>query len=165
MADKTFVEKLNEIRLAGLREASESRDVDALMSWHSKDATFVAPGQNISLEGRDAVQEFYAMAYDSMPTFKILESKSTGHTPEFVACEMTCEGQVGIDLPGLGAKAGETVTHVGVSLFWWRWEGDGEWEGSLSQEAVRGWKIIEEHAYYQVGVISDRGSGNKKLAS
>ncbi|KAI1266413.1 hypothetical protein F5Y18DRAFT_425655 [Xylariaceae sp. FL1019] len=153
MAHKTLVERLNDIRLAGLRQASEKRDVDALMSWHSKDATFVAPGQNIVLKGRDAIRGFYTIAYDSMPTFKVLESSSTGHTAEFVACEMRCEGRAGIDLPGLGVKAGETVTHVGVSLFWWGWEGDDEeWDGSLSEEAVRGWKIVEEHAYYQVGV-------------
>lgn len=113
-------------------------------------------GQNIVLQGREAVRGFYTTVYNGMPTFKIIESKSTGFTPEFVACEMKCEGQVGNDLPGLGFKAGDTVTHIGVSLFWWRWEGEGKWDGSLSEEVVRGWKIVEEHAYYQIEVS---GSG------
>jgi hypothetical protein len=177
MASKTVVEKLNEIRLAGLQQASESRDVDALMSWHSKDATFYVPGtmnkrtltrrrltrylgQSILLKGREAVREFYANVYNGMPTFKVTESKSTGFTPEFVACEMKCEGQVGNDLPGMGFKAGDIVTHIGVSLFWWKWEGEGEWDGSLSEDVVRGWKVVEEHAYYQVEV-GGRGSENR----
>ncbi|KAI8623351.1 hypothetical protein F5Y19DRAFT_458915 [Xylariaceae sp. FL1651] len=164
MADNTLIERLNEIRFAALRQASESRDVEALMSWHSKDATFVGKGQNICLKGRDAVREFYAMTYKSMPAFRITESKFTAHTLEFVACEMKCDGQAGIDLPGLGAKAGETVTLTGVSLFWCRWEGDGEWDGNLSEEVVKGWKIIEEHAYYHVEV-SGREPGNKDHTS
>jgi hypothetical protein len=36
-----------------------------------------------------------------------------------------------------------------VSLFWWRWEGKGEeWNGDVSEDAVRGWKVIRERAYY-----------------
>jgi hypothetical protein len=64
---------------------------------------------------------------------------------------MKCEGQVGADLPAVGLKAGETASYIGVSLFWWRWEGDGEaWDGSLSEDSVRGWKVVEEHAYHQI---------------
>ena len=105
----------------------------------------------ITREGIDAIREFYAQAYFTMPTFRITEPKITGFTPEFVVAEMRCEGKVAIDLPHAGLKAGETMHLVGVSLFWWRWEGEGaEWDGSLSDEAVRGWKIVRERSYYNV---------------
>ena len=100
-------------------------------------------------EGIDAIREFYTQAYSAMPTFRIIEPKATGFTPEFVAAEMRCEGEAVIDLPHAGLKAGETLRLVGVSLFWWRWEGEGaQWDGSLSDEAVRGWKIVHERSYY-----------------
>ena len=95
------------------------------------------------------MREFYAQAYWAIPTFRGSNEGTTGFTPEFVACEMKCEGEPAIDLPHLGAKAGETLSWTGVSLFWYRWEGNGEeWDGSLSDEAVRGWKIIRERAYH-----------------
>ena len=103
----------------------------------------------ISCEGIDAVRNFYAQAYASIPTFRITDPKITGFTPEFVAAEMKCEGEAAIDLPHIGLKAGETMHLVGVSLFWWKWEGEGaQWDGSLSDEAVRGWKIVQERSYY-----------------
>jgi hypothetical protein len=40
MYSQEAIQALNEARLASVREASEKRDVDALMSWHSKDAVF-----------------------------------------------------------------------------------------------------------------------------
>ena len=84
-----------------------------------------------------------------MPSFRIFDPKITGLTPDFVACEMKCEGATAIDLPHLGLKAGEIMRLVGVSLFWWKWEGEGaQWDGSLSDEALRGWKIVRERAYY-----------------
>lgn len=95
------------------------------------------------------MRKFYAAAYEAIPSFKIDEAKTTGFTPEFVVSEMKCEGVVGCDLPYRGLKAGDTLKLTGVNLFWWRWEGPTEaWDGSLSEEAVRGWKIYEEHAYY-----------------
>lgn len=127
---------------------------------------------NISHNGIDAIRAFYTQAYAAMPTFRITTEpkQATGFTPEFATAEMRCEGEIAIDLPphhpaGL-TKAGETLHMVGVSLFWWRWEGhqgeeghegkgegEGEggaeeWDGSLSDEAVRGWKIVRERAYY-----------------
>ena len=110
----------------------------------------------VSREGIDAIREFYTQAYSAMPTFRITEPKTTGFTPEFVACEMRCEGEAVIDLPHAGLKAGETLRLVGVSLFWWRWEGEGaQWDGSLSDEAVRGWKIVHERSYYN---FTNKGS-------
>jgi hypothetical protein len=104
---------------------------------------------NISLQGWDAIYDFYKAGYKAMPTFKILDPKTTGFTPEFVACEMKCEGITAVDLPQAQLQAGETLRLTGVSLFWWRWEGPGvNWDGSLSEEAVRGWKITEERAYF-----------------
>ena len=44
MYSQETIQALNEARLAGLREASEKRDVDALMSWHAKDAVFTDAG-------------------------------------------------------------------------------------------------------------------------
>lgn len=47
MHNQETIEALNEARLAGLREASEKRDVDALMSWHAKDAVFTDVGTEL----------------------------------------------------------------------------------------------------------------------
>ena len=75
--------------------------------------------------------------------------KLTGPTPEFMAVEMECEGKADSDQPAWGLKAGDSLKLKGVSLFWWKWEGSGsEWDGSLDDEVVRGWKIVEEHAYH-----------------
>ena len=84
-----------------------------------------------------------------MPKFKVSELQTSGHA-EFVASEGKCEAQVAIDFPEKGMKAGDTLKLTVVSLFWWRWEGSGEeWDGSLSEEAIRGWKLFKEHAYVQ----------------
>ena len=40
MHSQEAIQALNEARSVSLREASEKRDVDALMSWHAKDAVF-----------------------------------------------------------------------------------------------------------------------------
>jgi ketosteroid isomerase-like protein len=133
------IQSLHAARLAGLRAASESRNVDALMSWHSKDGVFTDVVNNITHSGIDAIRAFYTGAYAMMPTFRITPTKVTGPTPEFVAAEMRCEGET---------AGGETMRLVGVSLFWWRWEGEREWDGSLGDEGVRGWKIVRERAYY-----------------
>ena len=96
------------------------------------------------------MREFYTKAYEPFPIFRISNAKITGFTPEFTTGEMRCELGVLEDTPNLGLKAGDVMTMMGVSLFWWRWEGNGdEWDGSLSEDQVRGWKIIEEHAYYK----------------
>jgi hypothetical protein len=119
------------------------------MSIFSSESLTQIAVNNISLQGWDAIHDFYAAGYKAMPTFKILDPKTTGFTPEFVACEMKCEGITAVDLPQAQLQAGETLRLIGVSLFWWRWEGPGEnWDGSLSEEAVRGWKITEERAYF-----------------
>ena len=44
MGTNNAVQTLIETRMANLKEASEKRDVDALMSWQSKDTTFTDPG-------------------------------------------------------------------------------------------------------------------------
>jgi len=156
MHSQEAIQALIEARFASLREASEKRDVDALMSWHAKDAVFNDVVNGVSREGIDAIREFYTQAYSAMPTFRITEPKTTGFTPEFVAAEMRCEGEAVIDLPHAGLKAGETLRLVGVSLFWWRWEGEGaQWDGNLSDEAVRGWKIVRERSYYN---FTNKGS-------
>ena len=45
MATRETIQALNDIRLAGLKEASEKRDVNQLMSWHSEDAIFTDVGK------------------------------------------------------------------------------------------------------------------------
>ena len=45
MATRGAIQALNDIRLAGLKEASEKRDVNQLMSWHSEDAIFTDAGK------------------------------------------------------------------------------------------------------------------------
>jgi ketosteroid isomerase-like protein len=47
MYSQGTIEALNKVRLAGLQEASEKRDVDALMSWHSEDAVFTDVGTDV----------------------------------------------------------------------------------------------------------------------
>ena len=44
MPSPEAVRALIDARNASLREASEKRDVDALMSWHAKDAVFTDVG-------------------------------------------------------------------------------------------------------------------------
>jgi ketosteroid isomerase-like protein len=44
MHSQEAIQTLIEARLVSLREASEKRDVDALMSWHAKDAVFTDVG-------------------------------------------------------------------------------------------------------------------------
>ena len=44
MHSQEAIQALIVARLASLREASEKRDVDALMSWHAKDAVFTDGG-------------------------------------------------------------------------------------------------------------------------
>jgi hypothetical protein len=104
--------------------------------------------RNFSIVGLEALREFYANAYDAIPKFKISNFEITSVNPEFVVCEMNCEGVAAKDLPHLELKTGDVLKTTGVSLFWWRWEGEGnEWDGSLSEEGVRGWKIVQERAY------------------
>lgn len=103
------------------------------------------------LKGWDNIHAFYAQAYKMIPVFRVAPSRTTAPTPEFVASEMSCEGEVGMDILALGLKAGDTMKLKGVSLFWWKWEGDGEWNGELSEEKLRHWKIAEETAYFLPG--------------
>ena len=78
----------------------------------------------------------------------MVESKATAPTAEFVAAEIICEGVPGFDMPAFDIKKGEKLRLEGVSLFWWKWEGPGDdWDGSLGEEQLRGWKIVEEHVY------------------
>lgn len=104
---------------------------------------------NISLSGFEAIHSFYSKAYEAIPTFKVDVVKITGPSPDFTVCEMRCEGDVAVDMPHMGLKSGDKLKLVGVSLFWWRWEGGPEgWNGSLDEQSVRGWKIIAERAYH-----------------
>jgi hypothetical protein len=92
----------------------------------------------------------YQGYYAAVPKFEVIPLQVTGSTPEFVVSEMTCKGVAGFDLPAMGLKAGDTLELIGASLFWWKWEGEGEqWDGSLADEAIRGWKITHERVYFQ----------------
>lgn len=62
---------------------------------------------------------------------------------------MECEGTAAVSLQQMGLEAGATFKLRGVSLFWWRWEGERDaWNGSLDDESLRGWKIVQENAYH-----------------
>lgn len=47
MQNQEEIQALLEARSQSLQEASEKRDVDALMSWHAKDAVFTDVGTEI----------------------------------------------------------------------------------------------------------------------
>jgi ketosteroid isomerase-like protein len=50
MHSQEAIQALIAARLASVREASEKRDVDALMSWHAKDAVFHDVGMEAERE-------------------------------------------------------------------------------------------------------------------
>lgn len=103
----------------------------------------------VSVSGADAIRNFYANAWKAIPAFSIESVKVTAPTPDFTAGEMRCEGEVAVDLPHLGLRAGDRLKLVGVSLFWWKWVGDPKgWTGSVDEESLRGWKIAAERAYF-----------------
>lgn len=167
MAPKDTVQQLINRRNELLQKASEARNVDELVKWYSKDATFCnictsntprttsnfpnsKTYQNLTITGTQALHDFYSSTYTAIPTFKITSAVSTG-TAEFVASELECQGTAGVALPQMGIAKGASFKLKGVSLFWWRWEGGGEeWGGGLDEESVKGWKIVRENAYHQV---------------
>ncbi|KAH0592268.1 hypothetical protein MHUMG1_10014 [Metarhizium humberi] len=147
MATQENIQRLIQIRNARLQAASEARDVDALMKWQAADTTFTDKVHGTVVSGWDAVRDHYAQMYRAMPTFRILRSETTGYTPEFVVGEFECEAVAGADMPQLGVTKGDVIRIKAVSLFWWRWQGKGEWTGALDDEAVGGWKIYRERVY------------------
>ncbi|KAF2165676.1 hypothetical protein M409DRAFT_23966 [Zasmidium cellare ATCC 36951] len=150
MASKDTIQQLINRRNELLQKASETRNVNDLIKWYSKDATFCNVYQNLTITGTQALREFYTSAYTAIPTFKITSAVSTG-TAEFVASELDCQGMAGVALPQMGIQKGASFKLKGVSLFWWRWDGEGEeWGGGLDEESVKGWKIVRENAYHQV---------------
>lgn len=185
MADTESIRALHETRLQRLKAASEKRDVDELMTWYSQDAIFEDPGKPAvpgadspsslhdtlradmplsaangkKIVGADRIREMYQGAYKAIPKFEILGSKLTGSGADFVVTEMRCKGIAAFDLP-TGLKAGDTLDLTGASLFWWKWEGNGEWDGSLTDEAIRGWKIIHERVYFQPSNFQGAGTGS-----
>ncbi|KID83824.1 hypothetical protein MGU_08909 [Metarhizium guizhouense ARSEF 977] len=152
MATQENIQRLIQIRNARLQEASEARDVDALMKWQAADTTFTDKVNGTVFSGWDAVRDHYAQMYRAMPTFRILRSETTGYTPEFVVGEFECEAVAGADMPQWGVKKGHVLRIKAVSLFWWRWQGKGEWTGELDDEAVGGWKIYRERVYSMPGL-------------
>ncbi|OAQ59458.1 snoaL-like domain-containing protein [Pochonia chlamydosporia 170] len=151
MATQENIQHLIHVRNARLKEASEARDVDALMKWQAADTTFTDKVNGVAVSGWDAVRDHYAKIYLAMPTFRILQSEATGYTPEFVVGEFECEAVAGADMPQWGVKKGDALRMKAVSMFWWRWEGKGEWTGALDDEAVSGWKIYRERLYSMPG--------------
>jgi len=96
-----------------------------------------------------AIKSFFTTAMQSMSSMRILEDSTSGSTPDFVAWEMLVEVTYNIDEPALGIKKGSKARLRGLGLQWWRWEGEGkEWNGDLSEEGIRGWKIVKENDYF-----------------
>ncbi|PWI64551.1 hypothetical protein PCL_09564 [Purpureocillium lilacinum] len=150
MATQENIQPLIQIRQARLKEASEARDVDALMKWQAADTTFTDKVTGTVVSGWDAVRDHYAKIFLAMPTFRILQPETTGYTPEFVVSELECEAIPGEDMPQWGVKKGEVLRMKAISMFWWRWEGKGEWTGALDDEAISGWKIYRERSPGQI---------------
>ncbi len=96
-----------------------------------------------------AVRSFFTKATQSMSSMKILEDSTSGSTPDFVAWEMLTEITYNVDEPALDIKKGSKAKLRGLTLQWWRWEGDGkQWNGDLSERGIRGWKILKENDYF-----------------
>lgn len=58
MATQENIQRLIQIRNAGLQAASEARDVDALMKWQAADTTFTDKGAPTPTLDRDDVFAF-----------------------------------------------------------------------------------------------------------
>ena len=96
-----------------------------------------------------AVRSFFTKATQSMSSMKILEDSTSGSTPDFVAWEMLTEITYNVDEPALDIKKGSKAKLRGLTLQWWRWEGDGKrWNGDMSERGIRGWKILKENDYF-----------------
>lgn len=59
MATQESIQRLIQIRNARLKEASEARDVDALMKWQAADTTFTDKGAPTLILGCDYVLCFF----------------------------------------------------------------------------------------------------------
>ena len=106
----------------------------------------------------DTTRSFFTTACESMSSMKILEDSTSGTSPDFVAWEMLTEVTYNVDEPALGIKKGSRAKLRGLSLQWWRWEGEGkEWKGDLSEEGIRGWKIVKENDYFVTLKVGAKG--------
>ena len=104
------------------------------------------------------IRTFFASNFPSMQRMQILEDRTSG-TPTNCAWELLLEIVFDVDEPKMGIVKGEKTLIRGVAVLEWRWEGEGDWDGSLVDEGrtqmggqkrekgIRGWKIVREHDY------------------
>lgn len=96
---------------------------------------------------RATIRKFFANTFPMMRYLRLIENRTTGTTTH-CAWEMLLEIEYDVNEPKMGIVAGQNTLVRGVSILDWRWEGPGgDWDGDLSEEAVRGWKIVREHDY------------------
>ena len=78
---------------------------------------------------------------------RIVESKTVGSLTH-CTWEMLIGIVYDIDEPMMAIQAGEQAFVRGVAVQEWQWEGEGDtWNGSLADDAVKGWKIVRENDY------------------
>ncbi len=161
------VQKLIDARTSALEEAFATTDLAKVMSWQSRDVRYDDVGKCLdfatfdrtSTEGRlalakfgmdyNALEDMFRESFGIMSSLRVVSSTTTGATPEFVTWEMYLEVLYSKDEPALGLVAGQVTTLKGVGLQWWRWEGEGDqWRGELSEQGIRGWKIVKENDYF-----------------
>ena len=102
------------------------------------------------------IHSFFTRNFANMASMRILEDSTSGTTPDFTAWEMLVEVEYNVDEPALGIKKGAKARLRGSCLQWWRWEGEGQWDGSLiegesergRERGIRGWKIVKENDYF-----------------
>lgn len=79
------------------------------------------------------------------------ESRTTG-TPTQCTWEQLLETVSKVDDPDAGVVAEKKMSFRLASVLEWRWEGKGvEWDGSLSEEAVRGREDYKGDGLYECG--------------
>ena len=94
------------------------RDIEGLLACVTEDVIFESisnSGQNMRLEGRDAMEEVARLSTNafSYRRQKIINFVDGG---DKVSAEVQFEGKAAVDLPD-GTKAGEMLTFVGASFF------------------------------------------------
>ncbi|KAK4499170.1 hypothetical protein PRZ48_009682 [Zasmidium cellare] len=142
------ITKLVEARTQSLKKALEDQDIDTILSWHAEESKFFDPLRGVDGLPRSQLRDFYAVPFNNMQSSKIVSSKVTAPTPYFDAWEIVGESVAMVDDPlGEGTKVGHKLVANLVSLIWWEWKGEGEWNGDLSEESIRKWKIVGQHDY------------------